>query len=165
MKKLFSYCLLSWLNLIFCQSLAADEIFIVVAADSTIISLNKRQLEHIYSRKTQINKQGKRWVPINLDISNPLRIAFTEKLFKQRPENMEAFWNIQYFKGISPPYVVSSEEAVLRFVVSTPGSIGYINACHFDSRVRVVMKLTYKDTSNTCYPKQNGNHSTQKPLL
>jgi hypothetical protein len=58
---------------------------------------------------------------------------------------MEAFWNIQYFKGINPPYVVSSEEAVLRFVSSTPGAIAYINPCHLDSRVRVLIKLSIRE--------------------
>jgi len=84
-------------------------------------------------------------VPINLGIDNPLRLAFSKKLFKQSPTEMETFWNIQYFKGIIPLYVVTSEEAVLRFVASTPGAIGYINPCHLDSRVRVLITLTIRE--------------------
>jgi len=128
--------------LFFSQQLIADELFIVVAKDSSIMQINIRQLEHIYRRKTRINKQGERWVPINLGVKNALRQTFSAKLFKQRPEEMEAFWNIQYFKGITPPYVVSSEEAVLRFIAHTPGAIGYIKPCHLDSRVRVLLKLS-----------------------
>jgi len=129
--------------LFFSQQLIADELFIVVAKDSSIMQINIRQLEHIYRRKTRINKQGERWVPINLGVKNALRQAFSEKLFKQRPEEMEGFWNIQYFNGIMPPYVVSSNEAVLRFVSSTPNAIGYIHNCYLDNRVRVLIKLNF----------------------
>ena len=135
-------CVCVVLTLLFSQRLVADELLIVVARDSAVTKINSRQLERIFRRKILINQLGDRWVPINLGIENPIRLAFSKRLFKQSPAEMEAFWNVQYFKGISPPYVVSSEEAVLRFVTSTPGAIGYINSCHLDSRVRVLMKLT-----------------------
>jgi ABC-type phosphate transport system substrate-binding protein len=125
--------------------LVADELLIIVAKDSAISQINSRQLERIFRRKSLINQRGERWVPINLGIDNTLRLAFSKRLFKQLPVEMETFWNIQYFKGISPPYVVTSEEAVLRFVASTPGAIGYINPCHLDSRVRVLMTLTIRE--------------------
>ena len=139
------------LVLLFSPLLVADELLIIVAKDSTILQINSRQLERVFRRKTLITQQGERWVPINLGIDNPLRLAFSKRLFNQAPAEMEAFWNIQYFKGISPPYVVSSEEAVLRFVASTPGAIAYINPCHLDSRVRVLMKLTIRENiRNRC---------------
>ena len=142
--------------LLFCHRLVADELLIIVAKDSAVTTINSRQLERVFRRKTLINQQGEGWIPINLGIENPLRLAFSKRLFKQPPVEMEAFWNVQYFKGISPPYVVSSEEAVLRFVTSTPGAIGYINPCHLDSRVRVLMKLTIdKSIQSLCKPSKN----------
>ncbi len=130
------------LPLILSPQLVADELLIIMAKDSAISMLNNRQLERIFRRQSRFNQMGEHWVPVNLPIDNPLRITFSKKLFKQRPEEMASYWNSQYFKGITPPYVVSSEEAVLRFVANTPNAIGYINACHFDSRVRVLMKFT-----------------------
>ena len=137
-----------YLVLLFSQQLIADELLIVVAKDSANTNISNRQLERIFRRKTLINKQGEAWIPVNLGIENPLRLAFSKKIFKQDPADMGSFWNIQYFKGISPPYVVSSEEAVIRFVTNTPGAIGYIAACHLDSRVKVVIKLTIHE--NLC---------------
>jgi len=142
-RLLQHFCIV--LILLCSHRLVADELLIIVAKDSAVTTINSRQLERIFRRKTLINQQGERWVPINLGIDNPLRLAFSKRLFKQRPAEMETFWNIQYFKGISPPYVVTSEEAVLRFVASTPGAIAYINPCHLDSRVRVLMKLTIRE--------------------
>jgi ABC-type phosphate transport system substrate-binding protein len=133
-----------FLMLLCSHQLVAGELLIVIAKDSAVTQVDSRQLERIFRRKTLINQHGERWVPVNLGIDNALRLVFSKKLFKQHPAEMESFWNVQYFKGISPPYVVTSEEAVLRFVASTPGAIGYISPCHLDSRVRVLMKLTVR---------------------
>jgi len=122
----------------------ADRILVIVAKDSPITRLTPQQLENIYRKKTQLNANNERWIPLNLIIEDPLRQAFSKEIFKQRPEEMEVFWNIQYFNGITPPYVVSSNEAVLRFVSSTPNAIGYIHNCYLDKRVRVLIKLNFK---------------------
>ncbi len=42
--------------------------------------------------------------------------------------------------------MVSSEEAMLRFVANTPNAIGYILACHADERVQVILKLNVSET-------------------
>ncbi|MDP2901914.1 MAG: hypothetical protein Q8N96_02230 [Methylovulum sp.] len=101
-----------------------------------------KRLENVFLRKTLLNDSGTRWIPLNLSPEHPLRQAFSLSLFKKRPEALEVYWNEQYFQGITPPYVVASEEAMLRFVTSTPGAIGYILPCHLDARVQVVFKLT-----------------------
>lgn len=125
----------------------ADKILVIVAKDAPITKLTLQQLENIYRKKTQLNANNKRWIPLNLVIEDPLRQAFSEKVLKQPPEEMEAFWNIQYFNGIMPPYVVASNEAVLRFVSSTPNAIGYIHNCYLDKRVRVLIKLNFRASS------------------
>ena len=54
---------------------------------------------------------------------------------------MEDYWNQLYFQGVLPPYVVASEEAVLRFVARTPHAIGYLDACAVDDSVRVLFLI------------------------
>jgi hypothetical protein len=66
---------------------------------------------------------------------------------------MEAYWNAQYFQGITPPYVVTSEAAMLRFITSTLGAIGYILPCHLDDSVQVVFKLKVQSpVEKNCIP-------------
>jgi hypothetical protein len=57
------------------------------------------------------------------------------------PEELETYWNDQYFHGVMPPHVVTSEEAVLRFVVSTPGAIGYVTEGAVTKEVQVLLLL------------------------
>jgi hypothetical protein len=62
-------------------------------------------------------------------------------VFGVDPDMMENYWNEQYFRGISPPPVVASSEAMLRFVEATRGAVGYVPSCEVDSRVVVIMTL------------------------
>lgn len=119
----------------------ADEIFVVTGHQVEVNELTLKRLENIFLKKTLVNQQGTRWIPLNLSPDNPIRQAFSQTVFKQRPEDMESYWNGQYFQGITPPYVVASEAAMLRFIASTLGAIGYILPCHLDASVQVVLKV------------------------
>jgi hypothetical protein len=46
-----------------------------------------------------------------------------------------------YFHGLLPPHVLASTEAVLRFVASTPGAIGYVPLCDADARVTMLLAI------------------------
>lgn len=135
------------LNLVLILSLAlasgvrAEPIAVVTAANSPLKHLSKDTLKLIYLRKIQLDEQGKRWIPTNLPLASPLRNDFSLSLFSILPEEQEDYWNTQYFHGITPPPVMTSEEAVLRFVSSTPGSIGYVQKAHADARVKVLLLL------------------------
>ncbi|GAB6141101.1 hypothetical protein JCM14076_18300 [Methylosoma difficile] len=119
----------------------ADELLVVTGLDTPVKDLSSKQLENIFLRKNLLGKNGLKWIPLNLAPENPLRRAFSEALLKRKPEALETYWNEQYFNGITPPHVVASEEAMLRFVTNTPGAIGYILPCHLDNRVQVILKL------------------------
>jgi len=102
---------------------------------------DKPLLANIFMRRVRVNKQGKALVPVNLPVDHPLRSIYSEILFGQQPQAMEQYWNEQYFKGISPPFVVSSMEAVRRFVAGTPGAVGYVINCQDDDRAEVLLKI------------------------
>lgn len=122
----------------------AGELLIITAKNTSERHLNKKKIANIFLREQIINPQGERWIPVNLSSDHYLRVAFSESLFDQRPEEMDNFWNIKYFQGISPPYVVKSQEAMLRFVSSTPNAIGYILPCFINNEVKIVFKLKLK---------------------
>lgn len=126
----------------------ADELWLVVGHETPTVNLSNKELENIFLRKSLMGKNGLSWIPLNLPAENSLRKAFSETLFKIQGDALETYWNEQYFNGISPPYVVGSEEAVIRFVSSTPGALGYILPCHSDARVKVLFKLSTRYALN-----------------
>lgn len=122
-------------------AVAAQGIAVVVAPDHPLSEIDRRGLAAIFKRKQRVSADGAALVPVNLPATAPLRIAFSRAVFAQDPAGLDSYWNERYFHGISPPHVVESVEAMLRFVAATPGAIGYVPACRVDARVRVLLLL------------------------
>jgi len=138
------------IKLVLCACLSvslshAQEIAVIVGADSTIKQLSLKQVQRIFLRKERLTEQGKQWIPVNLNNHHLQRKIFTEQLLKKSTFELERYWNEQYFNGISPPYVLASEEAVLRFVSETPNALGYIILCRIDKRVKHVYIIRIKN--------------------
>ncbi|HOY69647.1 MAG TPA: hypothetical protein PL131_01790 [Methylotenera sp.] len=137
----------------------ADEtrsIAVVIASNAEITSAKSmlaEDLSLIYWRKKQYWQGGLRIHPVNLHAEHPLRLIFSKTVLGNLPAEQTNYWNGLYFHGTSPPYSVQSEEAVLRYVASTQGAIGYVDACKVDARVKAILWLD----DNTL--------STQKPAI
>lgn len=121
---------------------AAEPLAIIAATTNPQTTLSPDTLKLIYQRKNQIDTAGNRWIPLNLPIADPLRRGFSLAVFSMLPEEQEDYWNVQYFNGITPPKVMASEEAILRFVASTAGAIGYVRKQKVDNRVKVLLFIT-----------------------
>lgn len=122
---------------------AASEpaIAVIVAPGQGHLTLSKDEVALIFKRKRRFWDNGQRIQPVNLSASHALRRAFSQQVFGLNPEEMDEYWRDQYFHGELPPYVLGSEEAVIRFVLATPGAIGYVSHCLADHRVVVVAQL------------------------
>lgn len=130
-------------------------IAIVVANKQNVakLKLHTKNLSLIYWRKQRFWPHGVRIQPVNLRSQHPMRIQFSKTVLGSSPNAQIDYWNGQYFNGILPPHTVDSEEAVLRYVATTKGAIGYINACNLDQRVQAVLWI------------KNGKLSRHAPIL
>jgi ABC-type phosphate transport system substrate-binding protein len=134
------------------QSDDEPAIAVIVGAGSTAPSapLSAALVANIFRRKRQFWDDQTRIVAVNLPALHPLRRHFSQQIFKRSPEDLQAYWNDQYFHGVLPPAVLASEEAVIRFVVDTPGAVGYVWACSVDKRVSVVALIANPASSAPC---------------
>ena len=121
--------------------LAEGEIAVIMANDSKEVAMDRVKLRDIYLKKILIDAEGTALIPVNLPPEHPLRLSLTESLFRKSAQQLQDYWNQRYFHGITPPYVLHSQEAVVQFVAKTPGAIGYIAVCRLDDRVKSVLKL------------------------
>lgn len=120
-------------------------IAVIVSNNSEIAPVSSiaiNELRLIYWRKKQYWPGGHPIQPVNLHAEHPLRLLFSKTVLNNLPKEQADYWNEQYFHGIRPPRSVLSEEAMLRFVTDTQGSIGYVDACHIDRRVRPILWLS-----------------------
>jgi hypothetical protein len=105
------------------------------------LTLDREALRDIFLKRVVIDHSGNKLVPLNLPPEDPRRAAFSEALLGKPPDALQRYWNERYFQGVSPPYVVRSEEAMLRFIAETPGALGYVAACRVDKRARTIVEL------------------------
>jgi ABC-type phosphate transport system substrate-binding protein len=120
---------------------AGDAIAVIVAKDAPDMAINRVLLRNIYLKKIFVDDDGHPYIPVNLPPENPLRVRLAESLFNKSAQQLQDYWNQRYFQGVPPPYVLSSQEAVMQFVAKTPGAIGYVAACRLDERVRSILEI------------------------
>lgn len=137
-----------------CAASEIEPIAVVLSHAQTGRPATLTDLALIYRRKHLAWADGTRLNPANLPQDNPLRRAFSLRVLGNLPEDLAQYWNTMYFNGVSPPHILASEEAVLRFVADTPGAIGYVSACKVDGRVKAIFWLL-----------PDGSISTQPPAL
>ncbi len=127
------------------EPLHAEERIAVIVSETSPVkdALSREELASIYRRKKLFWENSITIVPLNLPVTHPLRRSFSRTVLGESPEEMEAYWNTQYFHGISPPYVLASEEAVVEFVATTPGAVGYVNATAVNGRAHVLLYLPF----------------------
>jgi ABC-type phosphate transport system substrate-binding protein len=119
---------------------AADLAFVVIAAPGAPEHrLTREALARIFLRKQVLWENGTRIQPVNLPANHALRRAFSHAVLGSVPEGLEDYWRDMYFHGVLPPHVLASEEAVVLFVASTPGAIGYVSPCVPGLRSTVVV--------------------------
>ncbi len=117
------------------------QIDVVTGPAAPAVAFDRATLRDIFLKRIVIDNAGNKPVPLNLPPEDPLRAAFSQALLGKSPEALQRFWNERYFQGVSPPYVVGSQEAMLRFIAETPGALGYVASCRVDKRVRVIARL------------------------
>lgn len=91
-------------------------------------ALSVGEIAAIYLLRITHWPDGHHIVPVNREATSRLRSEFTEKVLRQQNGALAAYWNEMHFRGKLPPVVQESEEAMLAFVASVPGAIGYISA-------------------------------------
>lgn len=134
--------LLALLSTLFCAvavpAQADEAIAVIVAPQHSDARFNLGDLALVFRRKRQYWPDGSRIQAVNLAAEDPVRVAFSRAVLSADPTALDSYWNEQYFRGIRPPYVVGSSEAMLRFVADTPGAVGYVAACQVGSSVAVI---------------------------
>lgn len=133
---------------------AGEQVAVVVSSKLSGVELDDATLRAIYLKKIFLDRTGTSLIPVNLPPDSPLRQLFARGVIHMGESQLRDYWNRRYFQGVSPPYVLGSQKAVVRFIASTPGAIGYVRPCFADSTVRKVLLLelpgTLKDAAESC---------------
>ncbi len=101
---------------------------VVIHAENPTTELPAATVSRMFLKKLKRWPHGVRVVPIDLQAKSEVRKDFTRAVHKKSVTAIKSFWQRMIFsgRGDPPPLEESSEEAVLDFVRSNPGAIGYV---------------------------------------
>jgi ABC-type phosphate transport system substrate-binding protein len=128
-------------------SLAGELVVIVNKANPTS-AMNKDEVRNHYLKKQSSWSNGEKLRPVDTESSGQ-RLAFVHKLLGMTSnEELERYWlELKYQKAEAPPKRVEGDTAVIKFVSTFKGGIGFVEAASLDAeaktKVQVVLTVKY----------------------
>lgn len=118
-----------------------DGLLIVANPQVPASSISAAELASIYLVQKITWPGGLPVVPVNRDAKSGVREHFSETVLEHSPRELADYWNRLRFQGRLPPLVQTSDLAVLGFVRTVPGAIGYISAGQAAAGVKILARL------------------------
>ena len=133
---LFAACFLA------CRPAEAEDLLVIANRSvNASVPLDPDRLAAIYLLRIATWPDGSRIVPVNREAGSEARAQFTASILKEDNSSLAAYWNEMHFMGKLPPVVQQSEQAMLAFVRTVPGAVGYISASTVPVDVKVLARV------------------------
>jgi ABC-type phosphate transport system substrate-binding protein len=115
---------------------------VIVNKANPVKTLAVAELRRIFMKQTRMWPHAESIVPVDWDATSPLRETFSKQVLARSVREMGDYWVQQSVtQGLAPPSTQRSTRALLRFVASVAGAIGYVPAGEADETVSVI-KIT-----------------------
>ena len=113
---------------------------VVVIGHASIKRLDAATLARIYTGRV-IEVDGVAVTAINANSGSEVRTRFLQMFLNQDEDKYTAYWTVRRYigKGASPREMGKSSD-VIRFVTSTPGAIGYIDASDLQPGLNILLR-------------------------
>lgn len=106
------------------------------------IGLSKNKLALIYLGKLKNYSNGKTIKAVDLPKGSKARKKFYASVVKKSESALNRHWSkLKYTGKGKPPKVLDSARAVVKWVASNKGAIGYIDGKYLNKSVKVVLIL------------------------
>jgi ABC-type phosphate transport system substrate-binding protein len=106
----------------------AQDFAVVVNSDVPGSTIAASELAKAFERRAEWWSNRLPVDPVDLAEDSPVRVSFTQDIMGKTVAQMKAYWQAQIFTGRGvPPIELASDEAVLEYVRSHPGAVGYVS--------------------------------------
>ena len=132
---------ISLLLLIAClPALVLAEEALVFIAYGGLPKTEQSVLQRLYTgRVVSIGEQAA--TPVNFPVGHPLRERFLTVIMGQTEEQYTGYWLVRRYVGKgAPPQVLPDVDAVVAYVMTTPGAVGYVPLSKVPSGGNVIFK-------------------------
>jgi hypothetical protein len=139
-SRLFFVSICTWLLAM--PAMLHAELVVVVNARCGVAAMTRNEVINVFFGRNRQYFNGIAVQPVDLSDAHPDRALFYNKLVGKDLSEVNAYWARQVFSGRMPPLArAASSDEVLRWVVSHPGGIGFMDSARVDARVRVVYEM------------------------
>jgi ABC-type phosphate transport system substrate-binding protein len=110
-------------------SAAADSASYVVIAHprTSVARVDRNFLEDVFLRRTTRWPDDTPIRPVDLGSDSRTRDRFSEEILSRSVASVRSYWQQRIFSGQGiPPPELSGDDAVVSYVLSHPGAIGYV---------------------------------------
>ncbi|NTV69292.1 MAG: hypothetical protein HGA71_04000 [Azonexaceae bacterium] len=130
-----------FLILILCQPVAVlAEDALVFIGYAGLPRTDLPTLQRLYTgRVVSVGEQTA--TPVNYPAGHPLRERFLAAIMGQSEEQYTGYWLVRRYVGKgAPPLVLPDVDAVVAYVLATPGAVGYVPVSKVPSGGNVIFK-------------------------
>lgn len=108
----------------------AEESYRVIAHPQiSADSIDKKKLSRMLLKEIKRWDDGTRVEPVDLVSQSPVRESFSKDVHGRSVASIKNFWQRKIFEGDDvPPPEFDSDGAVIAYVKSRPGSVGYVSS-------------------------------------
>jgi TonB family protein len=107
---------------------ARASIQVVVHSSSSISSMSREAVARLFLRKDVTWSIGGKVIPVDQAPGSAVRDAFSKAVCKRETRHIQSYWAQQFISGTAvPPVELANDDAVLEFVRTSPGAIGYVS--------------------------------------
>jgi ABC-type phosphate transport system substrate-binding protein len=105
----------------------ADVLRVIAHPKTPVSKVDKKFVTDAFLKKRTRWNDDLAIRPVDLGASSSVRRRFSEELLGRTVEAVRRYWSQQVFSGRGvPPPQVSSEDAVVDYVLKNPGAVGYV---------------------------------------
>lgn len=139
--KIKLFILLLAINLL---SVAHADILIVAHPDVPVSKIQTSELADIFLKRHASLGGGTGAIPVNRPANSELRQQFESAVMHgMSARELKNYWLKMRFKGVRPPLVQDSDEAVILFVRRVSGAIAYINSNKVPEGLKLLARIEY----------------------
>lgn len=116
-----------------------DSYVVIVHPDNPAKSLSKKKVSRLLLKELAKWDGGLAAQPVDLESGSVVRESFSQRVHGRSVSSIKHYWQRQVFSGRGvPPPELKGDDAVVSYVRSHPGAIGYVSPSAKLNGVKVV---------------------------
>lgn len=121
---------------------AHAELVIITHPKNSVMGISADELKRIYMGKSHSFSNNQRVHAVDQQIGSSARDMLNKKVLQMSEGKRKSYWSRLIFTGKQkPPLILDDDAAVLEWVATHPGGLGYITSNKVSKRVKVLLIL------------------------